>query len=64
MVWLVELVLDPAVDPAVLLQRSCATVLLGVTANGRCVCSVALNYLSLFRKIGRAVFDPAKFYGC
>lgn len=46
LVWPVELVLNPAVDPAVLLQRSHPTILLEVRADGRCVCSVALNYLS------------------
>lgn len=64
LVWPVELVLNPAVDLAVLLQRSHPTILLEVRADGRCVCSVALNYLSLSRKIGRAVFDPTKLYRC
>lgn len=64
LVWLVEILLNPAVDLAVLLQRSHPIVLLEVMANGRCVCSVALNYISFSRKTGRGVFDPTKLYRC
>lgn len=62
LLWLVELVLNPAVDLAVLLQRSHPSDLFEVTADGRHGCSVALNYLSLSRKMGRAVFYPTKLY--
>lgn len=63
-VWLVELVLNPAVNLAVLLQRSHPTILLEVIAHGRCVCSIALKYLSLSKKIGKAVFDSTELYWC
>ena len=59
---LVELVLNPAVGLAVTLQRSHPTNLFEVTTDGRRVCSVALNYFSLPRKMVKAVINPTKLY--
>lgn len=54
LLWLVELVLNPAVDLAVLLQRSHPSDLFEVTADGRHGCSVALNYLFPLQKDGKS----------
>lgn len=64
LVCLEELVLNPPVNLAVLLQKSHPTILLEVIAHGRCVSSIALKYFSLSKKIGKAVFDSTELYWC